>query len=487
MTAARPLARQRRRGGLVVVVGGGITGLTTAYYLKSRHGLDAIVVEASDRVGGKIRTDELAGVPVEAGPDTFLARVPWAADLCRELGLGDELIEPATANAFVWARGRLRPLPPGLVLGVPTGLTQLARSGLVSPAGMARAALDVVLPRRPHGADPSIAEVIGARFGAEVVDNLVEPLLGGINAGRADRLSLAATAPQLAEAARDHRSLLLGLRVPTSAGPLFQSLRGGLERLVGRLVEEVDVRAGTTAGAIERAADGRWKVAGLLADAVVVTVPAFAAAPLVQTVSPVATAELRAIEYASVAVVTLGYAPSAVPRLPAGSGFLVPRTEHRLMTACTFLSSKWPDLALSGLVLLRVSAGRVDDERAVELDDGDLVGRLHREVAEAIGTTQTPVATRVDRWVRGFPQYAPGHVARVERIEAALADHPGLTVAGAAYRGLGLAACVRQAGEAADRTAAGVAGAAAAGVAGDIAVELREDGAHGRDPPRPHR
>ena len=234
------------------------------------------------------------------------------------------------------------PAAPGLVLGVPTGLPQLARSGLVSPAGMARAALDVVLPRRRHGADPSIAEVIGARFGAEVVDNLVEPLLGGINAGRADRLSLAATAPQLAEAARDHRSLLLGLRATTSGGPVFQSVRGGLERLVERLGADVDVRTGTAAGAIERAADGRWKVAGLLADAVVVTVPAFAAAPLLQTVSPVAAAELRAIEYASVAVVTLGYAPSTVPPLPHGSGFLVPRSEHRLMTACTFLSSKWP-------------------------------------------------------------------------------------------------------------------------------------------------
>jgi oxygen-dependent protoporphyrinogen oxidase len=194
-----------------------------------------------------------------------------------------------------------------------------------------------------------------------------------------------------------------------------------------------------------------------------------------------AAAELRAIEYASVAVTTLGYAPSTVPALPPGSGFLVPRTEHRLMTACTFLSSKWPALGSSGLVLLRVSAGRVGDERALELDDRELVGHLHREVTEALGTTQAPVATRVDRWVRGFPQYAPGHLARVERIEAALAGLPGLTVAGAAYRGLGLAACVRQAGEAAERIAAGHP------AAGDIHVELREDGAHERRPPRPHR
>ena len=167
------------------------------------------------------------------------------------------------------------------------------------------------------------------------------------------------------------------------------------------------------------------------------------------------------------AVVTLGYAPSTLPALPAGSGFLVPRTERRLMTACTFLSSKWPALASSGLVLLRASAGRVGDERAREFDDHALVDRLHREVMEALGPTKAPVTTRVDRWERGFPQYEPGHLARVERIEAALAPLPGLTVAGAAYRGLGLAACVRQAGEAADRAAA------------DITGRLREDGPHG--------
>jgi oxygen-dependent protoporphyrinogen oxidase len=457
---------ERRR---VVVVGGGITGLATAWYLQSRHGIAATVLEAADRPGGKIRTDELAGVPVEAGPDTFLARVPEAADLCREVGLGDDLVAPATASAFVWARARLRPLPPGLVLGVPTGLTQLARSGLVSPVGMARAALDLVLPRRPLGPDPSVADVIGARFGEEVLDNLVEPLLGGINAGRADRLSLAAIAPQLADAVRDHRSLLLGLRAPTlTTDPLFLSVHGGLERLVTRLCERVDVRTGTTVDALERTADGRWRAGDLMGDAVVLTVPAFAAAPLLDRVNRAAAAELRAVEYASVAVVTLGYAPSTVPALPAGSGFLVPRHEHRMTTACTFLTSKWPALAHSGLVLLRASTGRIGDERALKLDDADLVARLHRELAEALGLNKPPVVTRVDRWWRGFPQYEPGHLARVARIEAALRDVRGLALAGASYRGLGLAACVRQAAEVAARVAADIASDAGS-PAGDIA------------------
>jgi oxygen-dependent protoporphyrinogen oxidase len=454
----------------VVVVGGGITGLATAHHLQSRHGLTATVVEAGPDVGGKIRTGELAGVPVEAGPDMFLTRVPWAADLCRELGLGADLIEPATSKAYVWARGRLRPLPEGLVLGVPTGLGRLAASGLVSPAGLARAALDLVLPRRSQGADPSVAEVIGARFGAEVVDHVVEPLLGGINAGRADRLSLAATAPQLADAARRHRSLLLGLRAPVGTGPIFQSVRGGLARLVDALRGRVDVRTNTRVESIEHIGARRWRVAGIDADGVVVTVPAHSAAPLLDGVSPTAAAELRAIAHASVAVVTLGYAPASVDGLPPGSGFLVPRTDGRLMTACTFLTTKWPELAASGRVLLRASAGRFGDERALELDDGALVARLHREVAAALGITASPVVTRVDRWPLGFPQYEPGHAARVDRIEAALHMHPALTVAGAAYRGLGLAACAREAGEA----------------AAYIAGQLRNDGAHGGSP-CPHR
>jgi len=446
----------------VAVVGGGVTGLAAAWFL--RDTADVMLLEASHRLGGKIATMEMAGVPVEAGPDTFLARVPEATDLCRAVGLGDELVRPATGKAWVWTRGRLRPLPEGHVLGVPTAAWPLVRSGVLSPRGMARAALDLVLPRRPAaGPDPSVAEVVGARLGGEILDRLVDPLVGGIHAGRSDGLSLAATAPQLAAGAAS-RSLVLGLRRqraarPPDDGPVFLGMADGLGRLVDRLRAElvpagVEVRTRARVASIRPEGKG-WRLTGpdvpaVDVDAVVVTVPAFAAAGLVRAACPAAAVELDAIGYASVAVSTLGYRPAAVAHPLDGSGFLVPRVEGRLMTACTWSTSKWPELRRSGLVLLRPSAGRAGDERAVRLDDDELVGRLHRELAESVGVTEPPVERLVTRWMRAFPQYQPGHAARVAGIESDLAGAmPGVVVAGAAYRGLGIAACVRQAGEAA--------------------------------------
>ncbi len=454
----------------VVVVGGGITGLATAWFL--RNDADVTLLEASDRLGGKIHTACLMGfdIDVEAGPDTFLARVPHATSLCRDLGLGDDLVEPATGKAFVWTRGALRPLPNDHVLGVPVGLRALARSGVVPPPAVARAGLDLVLPRSRFSDDPTVAEVIGRRMGRGVLDRLVEPLVGGINAGRADALSLAATAPQLAGGATGCRSLVLGLRrqrrrdatSPGAAGPVFLGIAGGMERLVDRLQSElaaagVRLRTGTPVTEVEPAGSGyRVVTAGgglatpdaidAATDSVVVTLPAFAAAPLL----PPAADDLAAITYASVAVTTLAYRPESVPKPLDGAGFLVPRVDGRLMTACTFTSTKWPSTAVEGLVLVRASAGRAGDDRPDHLDDDALVARLHGELAEAIGVTGPPVASLVSRWTDGFPQYQPGHERRVDRIEASLAaEMPGVLVAGAAYRGLGIAACVRQAEEAA--------------------------------------
>ena len=451
----------------VAVVGGGITGLATAYYLQ-QAGAAVHLVEAADRLGGKIRTDELAGVPLEAGPDSFLARVPWAVDLCRELGLGDELIAPATGAAFVWARGRLRPLPEGHVLGVPTSLGALVRSGVLSPGGIARAALDPVLPRSTWDDDPSVADVIGLRMGRQVVDRLVGPLVGGINAGSADRLSLRSTAPVLADAAARSRSMVLGLRRrpmsapdPGAAGPLFLAVRGGLERMVDRLREmlapTVDLRLGTTIAGLEPLPGNRWRLrcepgAALEVDACLLTGSAPAAARLVRDVAPDAAAALSAVRYSSVALATLAYEADAFPGPLSGSGYLVPRSGGWLHTACTFLTTKWPDLAASGLVLVRVSAGRDGDDRPAAIDDDDLVARLRAELVETIHARRPPVAHVVNRWPGSFPQYDAGHRARVDAIDAALAaSAPGLTVAGAAYRGLGIASCIAQAKAAAAR------------------------------------
>lgn len=445
----------------IAVVGGGITGLAAAYELsRGDDAPDIVLLEAGDRLGGKIRTTELAGVPVDCGPDAVLARVPWADELMRELGLGPDLVSPAASGTSVYLRGKLRPLPDGLVRGVPVRALPLLRSGILSPSGIARAGLDLVLPRHDHGDDPTVAQVIGGRFGAQMVDRLVEPLLAGIYAGRADRLSLRATAPDIDALASRRRSLLRGLRAhrrtaPEPSGPLFLSVQGGLGRLVGRLVEElqaagVELCTGTPAAELARHR-GRWRLDPLAGpvDGVVLTAPAFATAPLLAGVSAGASGALAAIEYGSVTVATLAYEEAAFPRPLTGSGFVVPRGEGWLMTAGTFVSSKWPALRPPGRILVRCSAGRDGDERPAALSDDDLVDRLHGELRLALGATAAPVEWRVDRWDRSFPQYRPGHLARADTIDAALAvDAPGVVVTGASMRGVGIAACVRQGREA---------------------------------------
>jgi oxygen-dependent protoporphyrinogen oxidase len=447
----------------VVVVGAGIAGLATAFYLE-RLGIDAVVLEADERVGGKVRTGELEGVPLDLGPDTFLGRMPWAVDLCRELGLGDELLAPATTRAWLFSRGRLRRLPDGLALGVPLDPLALARSGVISPAGVARAALDVVLPQSRLQADPSVAQVIEARLGREVLERLVDPLIGGINAGRSDRLSLAAVAPDLSAASRLHRSLILGLRAarrksPSSDAPLFLGLRGGMERLTSTLAAAVNVSVSTPVDAVARSEGGRLAVAvrtgaPLEADAVVLAAPAATAARVLRGASANAARALDGVRYASVAIATLAYQPEAVAHPLDGSGFLVPRVDGLLLTACTWFSSKWPEVRPGGLVLLRCSAGRDGDERIAELDDAELVARVHGEAADALGMAAPPVESVVTRWPDAFPQYDVGHLGRVEAAERALArELPGVTLVGASYRGVGIASCVRRAKEAAEAIA----------------------------------
>jgi oxygen-dependent protoporphyrinogen oxidase len=444
-----------------VVVGGGVAGLATAWYLQ-RAGVDATVLEATDRAGGKVRSAELDGTRLDVGPDTFLGRVPWAVELCRDLGLAGELVEPATTRAWLWSRRELRPLPPGLALGVPLDLPALARSGVVTPAGVARAALDVVLPQSRLPADPSVADVVEARLGREVLERLVDPLIGGINAGRSDRLSLAAVAPDLSAVSRLRRSLILGLRAqrkkaPPSDAPLFLGLRGGMGRLTARLAEEVRLETSTPVEAVTRSQSGRLAVARgggpqLEADGVVLAVPALEAARLLRATSRKAAAALDHIRYASVAVLTLAYDPAAISRSLDGSGFLVPRVDGRLLTACTWFSSKWPEVRPHGRVVLRCSAGRDGDQRIDELDDDELVAHVHAEASEALGLRTGPVETMVTRWPGAFPQYDVGHLGRIEAAERALArELPGVALVGASYRGVGIASCVRQAKEAAEK------------------------------------
>jgi oxygen-dependent protoporphyrinogen oxidase len=461
----------------VAVVGAGVAGLTCAYRLHGADpGLEVVVLEAGASPGGRIRTSEIAGRPVDEAVDGFLARVPAAVDLCRELGLGDELTAPATAGASVWRHGALRPFPDGLVLGVPTDLDALAASGIVSAAGVDRAARDLTAPADgpEAGGDEPVGALVRRRLGDEVFEALVAPLISGINAGNADQLSVAAGAPQLAAAAADARaragggpgpaSLIDALRRQRAAAaaatapgaPVFRGLVGGAQRLTDALAAAVpDVRTRHAVTALAPAGP-RWRLAvagpggaadDLAVDAVVLAVPSFAAAPLVEPFAAELATGLAGLAWSSVVLVTFAVARSAIAHPLAGSGFLVAGDEGLLMTACSFGSSKWahwrvPD---DDLVILRVSAGRHPDRRALDLDDATLVARLTAELGTTIGLREEPVATRVSRWERSLPQYRPGHLDRARRWKDLAGGHPGLFLTGASYLGLGVPACIADA------------------------------------------
>ena len=455
--------------GRVAVVGGGIAGLAAAYELTTKHpGTEIVLLEAGPRLGGKIETQPFAGLPVELGPDTFLARVPWAVDLCKELGLFDELVSPVETTAYLWVRGALRRLPEAHVLGVPTDFDQLAASGLVSDEAVAIARRDLDHPEDAPGhlpdGDVSVGELIRTHLGDEVLERIVDPLIGGINAGDSDRLSVAAAAPQIADAARRNASLVRGLLAmkaaapPDPGTPMFYSLPGGLQRLVDAVVARIDaeVHLGTPVTGLSRAGGAGYVLTTaqgpVEADAVVLATPAFADAPLLADVAPAAAATLGAIDYSSVALVTLAVPADAVERPLDASGYLVPRTEGCLITACTWASAKWAHLAAPGQVLLRASAGRYGDERIADLDDDQLVAAVREDLGTTMGLDAEPSAVRVVRWTRSFPQYVPGHLQRMADLETGLAaDAPGIALAGAVLRGVGIPACIREGRAAADK------------------------------------
>ncbi|MFD7135529.1 protoporphyrinogen oxidase [Streptomyces sp. NPDC059894] len=463
----------------VVVIGAGIAGLAAAHRLLER-GARVTVLEASDRVGGKLLPGEIAGVRVDLGAESLLARRPEAVALARAVGLADHLQPPATATASIWTRGALRPMPKGHVMGVPG--TAAALDGLLSDEGLARIERDADLPRTEVGEDVAVGEYVAARLGREVVDRLVEPLLGGVYAGDAYRISMRSAVPQLFQAARTHTSLTGAVReiqakatANPQTGPVFLGIAGGVGRLPLAVAESVRARGGeivtgapvtelrrTTApedpsGGARADGPGRaWRVVAgdrvLHADAVVVAVPASAAAALLAAESPEAAAGLRAVEYASMALITLAYRRSEAA-LPEGSGFLVPPVDGRTIKASTFASHKWGWIADEDpdVLVVRTSVGRYGETEILQREDADLVAVSRRDLAAATGLTATPLATRVTRWTDGLPQYPVGHHARVARLREHVAKLPGLAVCGAPYDGVGVPACIASAHAAADR------------------------------------
>ncbi|MGW7408089.1 protoporphyrinogen oxidase [Streptomyces sp. NPDC054833] len=451
--------------GHVVVIGAGIAGLAAAHRLLER-GARVTVLEAGRRLGGKLRSGEIEGVRVDLGAESMLARRPEAVGLAREVGLGDRLRPPATAAASIWTRGALRPMPKGHVMGVPG--TASALSGVLSDEGLARIERDADLPRTEVGEDVAVGEYVAARLGREVVDRLVEPLLGGVYAGDAYRISMRSAVPQLFQAAQTHDSLTEAVReiqakaaAGGQTGPVFMGIEGGVGALPLAVAESVTARGGEIltsrpATELRRDAAGGWRVTAgdrvLHADAVVVAVPAPAAADLLAAESPGAAAELRAVEYASMALITLAYRRSEIA-LPDGSGFLVPPVDGRTVKASTFASRKWGWIAEEDpdIVVLRTSVGRYGETEILEHEDAHLVDVSRHDLRAAIGLDATPVRTVVTRWTDGLPQYPVGHHARVARIREHVAKLPGLAVCGAQYDGVGIPACIASAYAAVDR------------------------------------
>jgi oxygen-dependent protoporphyrinogen oxidase len=455
--------------GRIVVVGGGISGLTAAWELtggaQQRTGApEVVVLESSARLGGALRSDEFGGRPVDMGPDGFLGRRPEAVDLCRELGLGQMLMPIAGRGASVWARGRLRALPAGLALGIPTRFWPTARAGVLGLRGQLGLARDAVLPRpdvRGPIGDRSIGPLVARKLGQRVVDTLVDPLIGGIHAGSVDDMSAAAVYPPLLAAAQRRGGLMRALRAevppPDPDGPpLFWSLDGGMASLVRTLVAKlgergVDIRLSAPAEGLGRAGTG-WTVwsgdRACQADAVVLAAPAPATGVLLHPHDDEAAALLQTIEYASVVLVTFRVGADDVPSPLHGTGFLVPRrSPHKgrepwAVTACTFLDHKWPHLARDGEVLLRASLGRMDDARPERWTDAEAIDRAWGELGALLGVTGQPKDAVVVRLPDALPQYRVHHLLRTAGVEAAVARLGGVAVAGAAYHGVGIPACI---------------------------------------------
>ncbi|HEX3930086.1 MAG TPA: protoporphyrinogen oxidase [Nocardioides sp.] len=433
-----------------VVVGAGIAGLVAARDLMAA-GLSVLVLEGSAEPGGKLRLGSVAGVAVDVGAESMLARRPEGVGLLAELGV--EPVHPASSSSHLWTRDELRPLPRTL-LGVPLDLEALAVSGVLSDDGLARARHETRLPVDEE--DVSVAELLGSRLGHEVVERLAEPLLGGVYAGRAANLSARAAIPQVVSLLREHGSLLAAAAAvpPASDRPVFAGLEGGLGTLPPLLSSGLAVRTDSAVRAVARTATGFRLTLGsarspetLEADRVVLATPAAPTARLLAEVSPVAARELAAIEYASLAIVTI-----AVSELDVGgsSGFLVPAVDGRDIKAATYSFSKWGWVdAASDLRILRASVGRHGEEASLQVTDDVLVARALAELARATGQPVAPVDVHVQRWGGALPQYAVGHLDRVARIRAAERAVPGLALCGAAYDGVGIPGVVGSARRAA--------------------------------------
>ncbi|MGW7439708.1 protoporphyrinogen oxidase [Streptomyces sp. NPDC054849] len=460
----------------VVIVGGGIAGLSAAFYLRNEP-VRVTLLEGSSRIGGKLSVSEVAGVAVDEGAESLYANRRKTTGLIKEAGLGDRIMSAGVTASAIWTGNGIRQQPDRQFMGVPCDMDDLARSGVLSAAGLDRARQDLALPSFDRDGDVSVASYVGGRLGQEVVDRLVDPFLAGVFSGRAEDLSFEATLTPLAVAARSHVSLAdaAGSLTPQLAEgekppPVsVATLEGGFGSLPPALVRDVltaapdaTLRTGAAVRELARTADG-WRLTlgpvtdpeYIEADAVIVAVPAGPASRLLAGVPGTGSAvsALAEVPYASVATITLAYPRAAFPGGLSGRGYAayrVPAVEGKLVKEVTFTTVKWPHLA-GEVEIVRCSLGRFGEEHLLQRDDADLVAVAAAELAAATGVTGVPVATRVSRWDDALPQYTVGHLDRVKRIRESVATQPGLAVCGALYDGVGVGVCMTTARKAADQ------------------------------------
>jgi oxygen-dependent protoporphyrinogen oxidase len=436
------------RPGRVVVIGGGISGLTTAYRLASA-GVDVTVREASDRPGGKLGSTQVGDLRLETGADSFVARKPWAVDLCRELGLAGELVSPGAKGAYLWTDHGLVAFPKDAPFGIPGDIGDVFRWPGVSRAGRRRAAQDLLRGKRRDGVEETLGGLLRRRLGDEATDSAVAPLLAGLYAGDIDRLSALATFPELLTWETTQGSLIRGSQAAMRSArrgtptPMFVKPKGGVARLTETLAASLGDRVvtGSPVGSLGELGEAA------AASATVLAVPAFEAARLLGSAAPAAAAELRAIPYASTGVVFLVYGEGTQAALPDGTGFVVPRGKAP-MTACTWISNKWPDPAFGRRAVVRCYVGGAGDEDVLEAADEELIDACARHLSAVLDLPARTQASSVVRWIRAMPQYEIGHLDRVRAIRSTLPA--GVSVVGSAYDGVGIPDCVRAAGETAE-------------------------------------
>ena len=442
----------------VVVVGAGITGLTVAYrLLKNGENFEVVVLESEKKTGGKLKTSQFAGFLLDEGADAFLARAPWAIDLFNEIGISEEFVSPRSRSASIWANGSLIPLPSPNVLGipldpdsVPPGLLSSDDAQKIRQGGKPDKAL-------PEGTDVSIGSLVRDCVGNSVFELFVDPLLGSINAGVVDEMSCETMAPQLLEAARHKDGLVAALRETQQNSdpelPIFYTHPNGMGYIVEKLTEQVSesIRKDENVISINRIAE-QWFVetsAGSeIADAVVLATSAQNATNLLAPISPTIATRLSDIEHSSVSLVSFAFKNSDIDIPKDQSGFLVPRSAGMLMTACSFSGNKWTHLDDGTQTLMRVSAGRIDDQRHEMLSDEELVKRLMGDLAATLGIDSQPLESRVNRWPKALAQFKIGHLQRMKDTIDLLADEaPGVFISGSYYFGVGIPASVRSGNE----------------------------------------